>query len=196
MSLPQAQNINGLPTPSPTATPSASATFSMSAGPSTFADAAYDHLKQYVHFSQSVPPLPGHMDRILRQWNSSADPSDYDWEGLRRARRDASETEAEELTPAQRARLHKKAERRLKQQRRENELAAAAAMASSSQPVLSSSLGAFSASLPSQVQSERSQLTQNSQFLSSQPVTASQVERGPHGGRPPPAKRRKRAAGF
>lgn len=206
--LGSSQSRGTFPTPSPTATPSLTTVTSLSSHPSTMASPEYLALQQYTSFSPDKTgpaPLSRRLANKLAHWSVGEDPAHYDWLSVKR-RQDKEVEEEETLTPQERARLKRRAEKHLRKQRRETLKAASMHLASSQAPEI------FSASQPATASKKRPRApsgaadttSQGFVFSSSQPTQSetlqfptSQVERGRHGGRAqPPKKKKKRNVGF
>jgi RNA polymerase I-specific transcription initiation factor RRN6 len=197
---------SSLPTPSPTATPSLTTATSLSSHPSTLEIPEYERLQRYTTFAsrKSTPgTLPKALTNTLAHWTIGGNPDDYDWLATQREQERRAEEDDEDLTPKERARLKRRAERLLFKQRREALKASAMAIASSQAP------GIISASQPTFATSSRSEApndTQNARGVASQGITmlassqaqpsifASQVQPGRFGGKP--AKKKRRVVGF
>lgn len=211
--LGSSQSYGGFPTPSPTATPSLTTMTSLSSHPSTMASPEYLRLQQYATFSsdKTAPaPLLKKLAKLLGHWSIGGNPDEYDWLSVQRQQEKEAEEDDEDLTPRQRARLKKRAERHLRKQRRETEKAASMNLASSQAPAI------FSASQPSSVLRRRAPIappitpaagaaSQGALLLSGPQATqsqthtfpTSQVVPGRFGGRgQPPKKKKKRNVGF
>lgn len=211
--LGSSQSYGGFPTPSPTATPSLTTMTSLSSHPSTMASPEYLRLQQYATFSsdKTAPaPLPKRLAKTLAHWSVGGNPGEYDWLSVQKRQEREAEEEDEDLTPRERARLKKRAERHLRKQRRDTEKAASMNLASSQVPAI------FSASQPSSVLRRRAPMalpttpaagaaSQGALLLSSPRTTqsqphafpASQIVPGKFGGRgQPPKKKKKRNEGF
>jgi len=196
---------SSLPTPSPTATPSMTTVTSLSSHPSTLVSPEFARLQRYTTFSTDKPtpgPLPKGLTDTLAHWSLGKNPEKYDWLAVQREQEKRAEEEDEDLTPKERARLKRRAEKLLDKQRREAQKASAMSIANSQVP------GIVSASQPTFMTPSRSQApdvphsaraaTQGTQLLASsqaQPNTfTSQVQPGRFGGKP--AKKKRRVVGF
>lgn len=211
--LGSSQSYGGFPTPSPTATPSLTTMTSLSSHPSTMASPEYLRLQRYATFSSdkiAPAPLPKRLAKTLAHWSVGGNPGEYDWLSVQKQQEREAEEEDEDLTPRERARLKKRAERHLRKQRRETEKAASMNLASSQVPAI------FSASQPSSVLRRRTSMappttpaagtaSQGALLLSSPQTTqsqahvfpTSQIVPGKFGGRgQPPKKKKKRNVGF
>ncbi|KAI5207511.1 hypothetical protein E4T39_01936 [Aureobasidium subglaciale] len=196
---------SSLPTPSPTATPSMTTATSLSSHPSTLVSAEFARLQRYTSFvpEKSTPgPLPKTLTNTLAHWSLGGDPDKYDWLGMQREQERKAEEEDEDLTPKERARLKRRAEKLLFKQRREAEKASAMTLANSQVPgIVSASQPAFvtpsRSEAPNDPQSARA-ASQGTQLLASsqaQPnMFTSQVQPGRFGGKP--AKKKRRVVGF
>ncbi|KAK8196794.1 hypothetical protein M8818_006961 [Zalaria obscura] len=207
MALSQPQTA--LPTPS--ATPSLTTSTSLSSHPTTLQAPEFARLQRYTTFSanKTAPgPLPKALGNKLSHWELGGDPDKYDWLTTQRQQDRDAEFEDEDLTPAERARIKRRAERHLRRQRRETAAAQAMGVMSSQAPeVFSASQpmgggstvgrmnlgGSQQVGRPSMGRSQPFVLT-SSQPSQSQMFPASQVEPGRFGGRP--AKKRRRTEGF
>lgn len=196
---------SSLPTPSPTATPSVTTAASLSSHPSTLASPEFTRLQRYTTFAseKSTPaPLPKPLMNTLAHWTLGGNPDEYDWLAVQREQERKAEEEDEDLTPRERARLKRRAEKLLLKQRRESQKASAMDLANSqvpgivsaSQPVLATPSRSEAPNIP---QSARA-VSQGTPLLASsqaQPNTfASQVQPGRFGGKP--AKKKRRVVGF
>ncbi|KAI4742821.1 hypothetical protein E4T50_06717 [Aureobasidium sp. EXF-12298] len=196
---------SSLPTPSPTATPSMTTVTSLSSHPSTLVSPEFARLQRYTTFSpdKSTPsPLPKGLTNTLAHWSLGSNPDKYDWIAVQREQEKKAEEEDEDLTPKERARLKRRAERLLDKQRREALKASAMNLANSQVP------GIVSASQPAIMTPSRSEaanaplsaraVSQGTQLLASsqaQPNTfTSQIQPGRFGGKP--AKKKRRVVGF
>ncbi|KAL1306747.1 hypothetical protein AAFC00_005412 [Neodothiora populina] len=195
-----------LPTPSPTATPSLTTATSLSSHPSTLACPEFQRLQQYAWFDpeKTAPaPLPKGLAKKLAHWSLGEKPDNYDWLAVQKQQEKRAEEEDEDLTPKERARLKKRAEKHLRKQRRESQKARTMNLGSSQAPEI------FSASQPAMALPTVRQFgaaSQGAALLSSQVTQtqtqapqfpASQIEPGRFGGRATPArKKRKRNVGF
>ncbi|KEQ64564.1 uncharacterized protein M437DRAFT_82578 [Aureobasidium melanogenum CBS 110374] len=195
---------SSLPTPSPTATPSLTTVTSLSSHPSTLVSSEFARLRRYTTFSSEKPtpaPLPKGLTNTLAHWTLDGNPDDYDWLAVQREQEKKAEEEDEDLTPKERARLKRRAERMLLKQRRESQKASAMDFASSQVPgIVSASQPAFAtpsrSEAPKVPQSARA-ASQGTQLLASsqaQPnMFTSQVQPGRFGGKPA---KKKRKVGF
>ncbi|THX43855.1 hypothetical protein D6D10_00865 [Aureobasidium pullulans] len=112
---------SSLPTPSPTATPSLTTMTSLSSHPSTLVSSEFARLQRYTSFSseKSTPgPLPKPLTNTLAHWSLGGNPDEYDWLAIQRDQERRAEEEDEDLTPKERARLKRRAEKHLLKQRR------------------------------------------------------------------------------
>ncbi|KAK6006482.1 hypothetical protein QM012_006892 [Aureobasidium pullulans] len=195
---------SSLPTPSPTATPSLTTVTSLSSHPSTLASPEYARLQRYTTFSseKSTPaPLPKGLTNTLAHWALGANPDGYDWLAVQREQEKKAEEEDEDLTPRERARLKRRAEKMLLKQRRESQKASAMDFASSQVPgVVSASQPAFATPSRREAQNvphSARAASQGTQLLASsqaQPnMFTSQVQPGRFGGKPA---KKKRKVGF
>ncbi|KAG9607390.1 hypothetical protein KCV04_g18328, partial [Aureobasidium melanogenum] len=128
---------SSLPTPSPTATPSLTTVTSLSSHPSTLVSSEYARLRRYTTFSLEKPtpaPLPKGLTNTLAHWTLGGNPDEYDWLVVQRKQEKKAEEEDEDLTPKERARLKRRAEKMLLKQRRESQKASAMDFASSQVP--------------------------------------------------------------
>lgn len=182
-----------LPTPSPSATPSL-ASNSLSSHPSTLVASEYAHLQRLTTFSSdkvAPAPLLKSLSNMLAHWKPGGDPDQYDWLAAQRQLDKEAEFEDEDLTPEERARLKRRAEKHLRRQRRETALAQSQGLLSSQAPGLVSSSQVVPIGVSQPLGFARSQVTQSQGFE----FPASQVEPGRFGGRAP-AKKRRRTQGF
>ncbi|THY36645.1 hypothetical protein D6D01_00303 [Aureobasidium pullulans] len=111
---------SSLPTPSPTATPSLTTMTSLSSHPSTLVSSEFARLQRYTSFSseKSTPgPLPKPLTNTLAHWSLGGNPDEYDWLVIQRDQERRAEEEDEDLTPKERARLKRRAEKHLLKQR-------------------------------------------------------------------------------
>ncbi|KAI4729174.1 hypothetical protein E4T49_02974 [Aureobasidium sp. EXF-10728] len=196
---------SSLPTPSPTATPSLTTVTSLSSHPSTLVSSEFARLQRYTRFSseKSTPaPLPKGLTNTLAHWTLGGSPDEYDWLVVQRQQEKRAEEEDEDLTPRERARLKRRAEKLLLKQRRESQKASAMDLANSQVPgIISASQPAFAtpsrSEAPNVPHSARA-ASQGTQLLASsqaQPNTfTSQVQPGRFGGKP--AKKKRRVVGF
>jgi RNA polymerase I-specific transcription initiation factor RRN6 len=197
---------SSLPTPSPTATPSLTTVTSLSSHPSTLVSPEFARLQRYTTFSpdKSTPaPLPKGLTNTLAHWSLGGNPDKYDWLAVQREQEKRAEEEDEDLTPKERARLKKRAEKLLLKQRREAEKASAMNLANSQVPgIVSASQPAFMTT-PSRSEAPNVPLsaraaTQGSQMLASSQAPpnmfTSQIQPGKFGGKP--AKKKRRVVGF
>jgi RNA polymerase I-specific transcription initiation factor RRN6 len=197
---------SSLPTPSPTATPSLTTVTSLSSHPSTLVSSEFARLQRYTTFSsdKSTPaPLPKGLTSTLAHWSLGGNPDKYDWLTIQREQEKRAEEEDEDLTPRERARLKKRAEKLLLKQRREAEKASAMNLANSQVPgIVSASQPAFMTT-PSRSEApiippSARAATQGSQMLASSQAPpnmfTSQIQPGKFGGKP--AKKKRRVVGF
>lgn len=172
-------------------------------------DAAYERLSQYTTFKEQPEPLPARMGRILTHWAVGTDPEEYSWTATRRQIERGGEK-------ALARRAERRARKMLAKQRREARVAEAkrarsASAARAASRGVTEEPGMRSSPIPLRPADYGTQvgLGEASQSQSQSQVSglgvASQIERGAHGGRPPPAKRprvggaagkRPRRAGF
>jgi RNA polymerase I-specific transcription initiation factor RRN6 len=197
---------SSLPTPSPTATPSLTTVTSLSSHPSTLVSSEFARLQRYTTFSpdKSTPaPLSKGLTNTLAHWSLGSDPGKYDWLTIQREQEKRAEEEDEDLTPKERARLKKRAERLLLKQRREAEKASAMNFANSQVPGIVSASQPEFMTTPSRSEAPNVPLsaraaTQNSQMLASSQAPpnmfTSQIQPGKFGGKP--AKKKRRVVGF
>ena len=183
-------------------------------------DSPVAQLSQHVEVCKPPVRIPPSVSQILMHWSVGQDPHTYDWEAATRdaasklrfsttgtSAIDGSDVDAdEELSASQSAKLQRRRDRLLQRQRRESTMAAKAeaseyASAFVAQPRLlqdldrmrsSSGVGDFGGlAINSQPQlSTLGQAAASVGAWGSGEMVASQVERGPYGGRPP-MKRRK-----
>jgi RNA polymerase I-specific transcription initiation factor RRN6 len=197
---------SSLPTPSPTATPSMTTVTSLSSHPSTLVSSEFARLQRYTTFSseKSTPaPLPKGLTNTLAHWSLGSNPDKYDWLAVQREQEKRAEEEDEDLTPKERARLKRRAEKLLLKQRREAQKASAMDLANSQVPgIVSASQPAFMntpsrAEAPSVPHSARA-ASQGTQLLASSQAPpnmfTSQIQPGKFGGKP--AKKKRRVVGF
>lgn len=195
---------SSLPTPSPTATPSLTTVTSLSSHPSTLVSSEFARLRQYTTFSSEKPtpaPLPKGLTNTLAHWSLGDNPDKYDWLAIQREQEKKAEEEDEDLTPKERARLKRRAEKMLLKQRRESQKATAMNLANSQVPgIVSASQPAFATPSRSEVQNvpqSARAASQGTQLLASsqaQPnMFTSQVQPGRFGGKPA---KKKRKVGF
>ncbi|KAG9851756.1 hypothetical protein KCU94_g7442, partial [Aureobasidium melanogenum] len=189
---------SSLPTPSPTATPSLTTVTSLSSHPSTLVSSEFARLKRYTTFSSEKPtpaPLPKGLTNTLAHWTLGANPDEYDWLAVQREQEKKAEEEDEDLTPKERARLKRRAEKMLLKQRRESQKASAMDFASSQVPgIVSASQPAFATPSRSEAPNVRA-ASQGTQLLASSQAPpnmfTSQVQPGRFGGGKPAKKKRK-----
>ena len=196
---------SSLPTPSPTATPSMTTVTSLSSHPSTLVSPEFARLQRYTTFTPDKPtpgPLPKGLTNTLAHWSLGSNPEKYDWLAVQREQEKKAEEEDEDLTPRERARLKRRAEKLLDKQRREAQKASAMSLANSQVP------GIVSASQPAFMTPSRSEApnvphsaratSQGTQLLASSQATpnmfTSQIQPGKFGGKP--AKKKRRVVGF
>lgn len=196
---------SSLPTPSPTATPSLTTVTSLSSHPSTLVSPEFARLQRYTTFSPDKPtpgPLPKGLTNTLAHWSLGSNPEKYDWLAVQREQEKKAEEEDEDLTPKERARLKRRAEKLLDKQRREAQKASAMSLANSQVP------GVVSASQPAFMTPSRSEgpnvphsaraASQGTQLLASSQAApnmfTSQIQPGKFGGKP--AKKKRRVVGF
>lgn len=196
---------SSLPTPSPTATPSLTTVTSLSSHPSTLASPEFARLQRYTTFSPDKPtpaPLPKGLSNTLAHWGLGSDPEQYDWLAVQREQEKRAEEEDDDLTPKERARLKRRAEKLLAKQRRESKKAVDMNLANSQVP------GIVSASQPAFMTPSRSEApnvphsaraaSQGTQLLASSQAApnmfTSQIQPGKFGGKP--AKKKRRVVGF
>lgn len=206
--LGSSQPQSSFPTPSPTATPSLTTATSLSSHPSTLASPEYIRLQKYATFNGTKPtpaPLPKSLSKKLAHWSLGGNPDEYNWLSLQRQQDKEAEEEDEGLTPKERARLKRRAERHLKKQRRETLKAATMDAASSQAPEILSASQPTAVSQPRRVPprivavgaaSQGAPLLSSSQGVSQsqtqQLFPATQIEPGKFGGRAPPPKKKKK----
>jgi len=141
---------------------------------------------------------------ILAHWELGADPNTYDW--LATKERLETDADEEDLSMEERAKIKRRAARRLERQRRETANARAESMASSQAPQLISASQPVASTRSAKTIGGRSQplvLLGSSQGFSTTGqeqgqdtiLPASQIEPGRFGGRIPPKKKR-RTQGF
>ena len=200
MSFPQ----SSLPTPSPTATPSVTTAGSLSSHPSTLVSPEFARLQRYASFAPDKPtpaPLPKSLANALGHWTLGDNPDEYDWLTVQREQERRAEEENDDLTPRERARLKRRAERLLLKQRHESQKASAINLASSqapvilsaSQPAIATTPRSGSHSVPQPAMGAASQGTQllaSSQSQAQPNMFSSQVQPGRSGGKPTKKKRR------
>ncbi|KAF2121703.1 RNA polymerase I-specific transcription initiation factor RRN6-like protein [Lophiotrema nucula] len=186
-----------LPTPEPT--PSVA---SDPLGPSTVLPTMNPiaRLSQHLRITKPAAAIPPGVSGILKHWQLGADPNAYNWETTTSTVQEEL-GEGEQLTPSERERRQRKAERHLKRQKKEAETNSAREAESrrmvESQPVGGARDGGFRSSPPPRIGvGMSSQVPSQSQMppLGGFPVM-SQVEPGRHGGRPT-KKKPKRMGGF
>ncbi len=188
MSLPQSSRDAEVALPTPELTPSLKSSSSVSSRLTDLTEAKHN-LNRYGVFPQTLL-LTRPLERCLSHWTVGADPAQYDWESTSRNLQNSGE--GNELSASQQRRLKRKTERLLKRQRREaqirpDETGPATDVRPQPHPAWRSSPALADRQVSSQI-------------APSQPVLASQLERGRHGGRPPvnvqAANKKKRKAGF
>jgi RNA polymerase I-specific transcription initiation factor RRN6 len=197
---------SSLPTPSPTATPSMTTVTSLSSHPSTLVSSEFARLQRYTTFSteKATPaPLPKGLTNTLAHWSLGSNPDKYDWLAVQREQEKRAEEEDEDLTPKERARLKRRAEKLLLKQRREAQKASAMDLANSQVPgIVSASQPAFM-NTPSRgeavpVPHSARAASQGTQLLASSQAPpnmfTSQIQPGKFGGKP--AKKKRRVVGF
>ena len=183
--------------PSRLATPTPSAVSSTETSTTTHAATAeISRLAKYIIFSNpSAPPSSRTTRRILSHWQLGADPNVYDWLSVPRASTDSSgdddDDEAGAPVPKEREHKRRRQERHAKRQRREAEQSERMQRVSSQVPTLE----IVSASQPTATvdhgggsQGHRQTPAPSSQ---AQPMYATQILPGRHGGRGPARKKRK-----
>jgi len=159
---------------------------------------AQERLKRYATFSKPAALLPQHMTNILAHWTIGADPESYDYRAVRAAVDQATSVEGMSSRDYQRHfKAQKKAQRSLERQRRENMRIKQAEAASSQAPMIVARQDPVSRSSPAPIsrpmgiQSSQAPPQSQSQNRGVMPFVATQVERGPYGGRPAVPKKRK-----
>ncbi|KAH0309003.1 hypothetical protein KCU71_g8544, partial [Aureobasidium melanogenum] len=176
----------------------------LSSHPSTLVSSEFARLRRYTTFSSEKPtpaPLPKGLTNTLAHWTLGGNPDEYDWLAVQRKQEKKAEEEDEDLTPKERARLKRRAEKMLLKQRREMQKASAMDLASSQVPgIVSASQPAFAtpsrSEAPNVPQSARA-ASQGTQLLASSQahpnMFTSQVQPGRFGGKPA---KKKRKVGF
>lgn len=196
---------SSLPTPSPTATPSLTTVTSLSSHPSTLVSPEFARLQRYTTFSPDKPtpgPLPKGLTNTLAHWGLGSNPEKYDWLAVQREQEKKAEEEDDDLTPKERARLKRRAEKLLAKQRRESQKALDMNLANSQVPgIVSASQPAFmtpSRSEGPNVPHSARKASQGTQLLASSQaapnMVTSQIQPGKFGGKP--AKKKRRVVGF
>ncbi|KAK4636315.1 hypothetical protein CLAFUW4_01715 [Fulvia fulva] len=180
---------SSLPTPSPTATPSIT---TASSRVSTAAP-QLDRLAAYTSFIKPSPlVLPRALSNVLSHWEVGSDPHEYDWMSKSRHISQVDDDETQGLTEKERQRAQRQAERHLRRQRKEAAASQASQMASSQAvDIISTSQNSLPDTYSQRAGASKTSQTESQSQSQGRDAVASQIIRGPHGGRPL-AKRRKK----
>ncbi|MBE7179698.1 MAG: hypothetical protein INR71_00555 [Terriglobus roseus] len=185
-------------TPEPT--PSVISGSSYERDPEITQEGAFERLRRLVDFDMVSQSHVPRMNRVLRHWDAGADPNSYSWTEAR----GRFESDGEKRISR---RAERRARRYMERQQKEFDRSAKADSSQSQAASLAvaqslpvRTVAASQIPSPMGMQSSQSRNVAGPSFSQSQnlsPVVASQVERGPFGGRTRlPAKKKPRRAGF